>query len=116
MPKGKKVRVRMTGTTVWTVRPGDIINVDANMARRWERGGLAKAIGKGKKRTKPPVEPVKVNKPEEVELSLAELKDICRQNDLPTHGNKTDIAARIIDSGLELKSVDEPELDNEFGE
>jgi len=101
MPKAEKVRVKMLGTTVWTVRPGDKIRVDAKMARRWERSKMAVIIDK-------PEEPA-----EPAELSLSELRKICEHHDLAIRGTKAEVKQRILDSGYELKM---PEEDLPFDE
>jgi hypothetical protein len=98
MPRKEQVRVRMTGTTVWTVRPGDEISIDAKMARRWERGKMA----------------VIIDKPEEpAELTLSELRKICEYHNLAIRGTKAEVKQRILDSGIELKL---PEEDLPFDE
>ena len=81
MPKSEKVRVKMTGTTVWTIRPGDEVNIDEKMAKRWERGQLA----------------VILNKPEELaEPTLSEMRKICEANGLAIRGTKAEVKARIL--------------------
>ena len=92
MPKSEKVRVKMTGTTVWTIRPGDEVNIDEKMAKRWERGQLA----------------VILNKPEELaEPTLSEMRKICEANGLAIRGTKAEVKARILEAGLELKLPEE---------
>ena len=83
MPKGKDVRVKMRGTTVWTVRRGDVISINENMARRWARSGLAEIIGEPKK--------------DDTEHTVVELRDICRNYKITERGTKAEMAARIAE-------------------
>lgn len=105
----------MIGSTQWLVRPGDVIHVEEIMAKRWEKSGLAKIVGKPEK---PKAEKPAELKPEtktveETELTVAELRDIARDNGLPMWGTKAEITERLKEAGLmpdPEENLLEPEL------
>jgi len=103
----------MKGTTSWLIRPGDEVSVEEKLAKRWEKSGLAKIVGKPiKTKAEKPAEPkTEAKLVEETELTVAELRDIARDNGLPMWGTKAEITERLKEADLLPEaSLLDPEL------
>lgn len=109
--KPLKVRVRMTGTTVWTIRPGDEISIDQNMARRWERGKLAVIVVPEQKTDTGSLE----------HITRDQLVGLAKEHGLTVRGTKPELAERILTHFVlraenpEERPGDGPEDDLESG-